>query len=532
MISKWCKNNFYPYLGCLKKWIHYRSFAIILAISSGALTPFAFAPYRLFWLMPILFGTLLFLSAIQKKRAVWIAFLWGLSAYLAQNYWVNISLHDIAGLPLYYSLPMTLLFALYLALYPAVCFWLLEKMPISNAWRFGLALPALWTLSEYMRENALTGFGWGALGYSQIAESPLAAYAPIGGIHLVTLVLVFLVSWAVSAFLVKSLYQKIAAVSGVVLLLALGFHLQNLSFTERDGTSARVALVQGNVEQIMKFDMQYIIPTIQMYYAAVADIDSSKADIVILPETAIALLRQTLPQGTLSQFATTAKRNKVALALGIAQYTSDFTGYENAVISLADFNPEKQDDIPYYAKNHLVPFGEFRPLPKLTDPLYLLMNMPLDSFSRGGSQQKPLSLANQQVGFNICYEDGFGDEIIDMAAQSSILANVSNLAWFGQSNAMNLQLQHAQARALETGRYMVRATNTGISAAIAPDGTVQAMIPRNVRQTLIHTVYGYRGETPYMAMGGSRLLMTTLFLLIVAMWIIGGFRRRRFTGSL
>lgn len=525
-MNKWQDTLVYFSSGSLKSWVYRRRFAFLLAMISGALTPFAFAPYRLFWLMPILFGVLLILSAIQKERAVWIAFVWGFFAFLAQNYWVNISLHDVAGLPLYYSLPMTLLFALYLALYPAVCFWLLEKMPINRHWRFGLALPVLWTLSEYVRENALTGFGWGALGYSQISDSPLAGYAPIGGIHLVTLALVLCVSWVVSAFLVTSLYQKIVAVAGVVLLCVLGWHLQGLTFTERDGTSARVALVQGNVQQTMKFDMQYIIPTIQMYYTAVAEIDHHKADIVILPETAIALLRQSLPQGTLSQFATTAKRNKVALALGIAQYTPDFTGYENAVINLANFNPEKPDDIPYYAKNHLVPFGEFRPLPKLTDPLYLLMNMPLDSFSRGGTQQKPLQLANQNVGFNICYEDGFGDELIGMARQSSLLANVSNLAWFGQSNAMNLQLQHAQARALESGRYVVRATNTGISAVIAPNGEIEAMIPRDVRQTLIHTVYGYRNETPYMQMGGSQLLMIALLLMMIAICLIGWYRRR------
>lgn len=486
---------------------------------AGALTPFAFAPYRLFWLMPVLFGVLVLFTVLQEKRAVWLAFLWGFAAYLTQNYWVNISLHDVAELPQIYALPMTLLFPFYLALYPALCFWLLEKLRISKTLRLTLALPLLWVLSEYVRQIALTGFGWGALGYSQIANSPLAGFAPVGGVYLVTLAVACVSAWAVWALTTSCFRQRVTAIAMTVLLFALGAHLQSIEFTEPDGSETQVALIQGNVPQTLKFDSGRISQDIQMYYDQVARLHD--VDIAILPESAIPLIRQTLPEGVIAQFASTAKRNNIALAMGIIQYTPEQDGYENAVINLEAFNPEAPDDIPYYAKNHLVPFGEFRPLPILTGWLYKLMNMPLSDFSRGGTDQAPLELANQKVAFNVCYEDSFGDELIDSAKQSSLLANVSNMGWFGSSNAMDIQLQHSQARALELGRYMVRATNNGMTAAIAPNGRITALIPRDTEQTLVTTVYGYHGETPYMRMGGTWPLVALIFVVLAALFSVG-----------
>ncbi|MDO5687109.1 MAG: apolipoprotein N-acyltransferase [Neisseria sp.] len=511
--------------GSLQRYLQWPITAWTAVLLAGALTPLAFAPYRWYWLMPILFGVLVLFAGVQEKRAVWLAYLWGFAAYLTQNYWVNISLHDVAALPQVYALPMTLLFPAYLALYPALCFWLLEKLHIGKGLRLAVALPALWTLSEYVREIALTGFGWGALGYSQIAASPLAGFAPVGGIHLVTLSVAAVGAWAVLALLTASFRQRVAAVAACVLVFALGAHLQSIEFTTPDGSEARVALIQGNVPQTLKFDPERIGADIQMYYDRVAQLHD--ADIAILPESAIPVIRQTLPEGVLAQFASTAKRHNVALAMGIIQYTPQQDGYENAVINLAEFNPEHPDSVPYYAKNHLVPFGEFRPFPVLTGWLYNLMNMPLSDFSRGGTQQAPLQLANQKVAFNICYEDSFGSELIDSAAQASMLANVSNMGWFGSSEAMNLQLQHSQARAMELGRYMVRATNNGVSAVIAPNGKITAMIARDTRDTLYATAYGYSGSTPYMRLGGNLPLMVLLSLIVLALF---AFSRRHKLG--
>lgn len=488
-----------------------------LLLLSALLTPLAFAPYRWYALMPLLFGLLLLLTHLRPQWLVRSAYVWGLVAYTAQFYWIDVALHDVAGLPQLYALPLTLLLPAYLALYPALAFWLLEKYRLHPGWRLLLVLPPVWTLTEYLREQALTGFGWGAIGYSQIAASPLAAWAPIGGVHLVTLMTVLAAALLAAGCCWTARRNRWWLVAGLLLLLSVSGWLKQQRFTEPDGTTASVALGQGNIEQTLKWQPEQVGATLQRYYEQVA---GSQADIVILPETALPVMRQDLPEGIINQFADQAQRNGSALALGIAQYTADGQGYVNAVISLDGYNPEQPEQIPFYAKNHLVPFGEYVPLPALTGWLYRHMNMPLSGFTPGGDGQPPLRLGNQRVAFNICYEDSFGDELIASAREASLLANVSNMAWYGDSHAMDQHLQQSQTRALELGRYMVRATNTGMTAIINPQGQITALLPRNSTQVLEGEIEGYRGQTPYMRMGGSlpMVLALVLWLALVYGW--------------
>ncbi|UOO81416.1 apolipoprotein N-acyltransferase [Uruburuella testudinis] len=489
----------------------------------AAATPLTFAPYYQFWLMPVLFAALIRLIERRPEHAVRSAYLFGLVAYTAQFYWIHTALHDVSGLPNLYAIPLTLLLPAFLALYPAACFWLWEKFTLPRVLHIGVVLPLLWTLTEFARERLLTGFGWGALGYSQITDaSPLAGLAPLGGIHLVTLATACLGAWlALAAKRTISMRQRACIAAAAILLLLAGYTARHTEFTRPDGSSASVALAQGNIEQTLKWNEDQITPTIQHYYDQVA---ATHADIVILPETAIPVMRQRLPEGLINQFADQARRNGSALAIGIAQFTDDGSGYENAVINLADYHPEASH-IPYYAKNHLVPFGEYKPLPMLTEPLYQLMNMPLADFKRGGKGQAPFQMANQKVAFNICYEDGFGDELIASAKQSSLLANASNMAWYGTSNAMFQHLQQSQARALELGRYMVRATNTGATAIINPQGYIVSEAAPDTSMVLEGRIEGYSGETPYMKLGSSWPLIILLASLTAALYLWG--KRKR-----
>lgn len=494
----------------------------LLLVGSAVTTPFAFAPYRLFWLMPLLFAVLVMLTASRPQYTVRSAYLWGLCAYTAQFYWIDIALHDIAELSQWVALPLTLLLPAYLALYPAACFWLLNKFRLPQPLRLAVVLPTLWTLCEFAREHALTGFGWGALGYSQMAASPLAGFTPIAGIHLVTFATALSGGLLACVGFATNQRHRLSYVAGLVMLWGIGAWLHAIAFTAPDDTHARIALVQGNIAQSIKWDPAQLTPTLQQYYDQVAQ---SHADIIILPETAIPVMRQDLPDEILPTFAAQAQRNGAALAMGIAQYTDDNDqNYQNAVVNLSHINPNTPNQLPFYAKNHLVPFGEYIPLPALTGWLYQLMDMPLAGFTAGGATQKPLSLANQKVAFNICYEDGFGDELIYAARQSSLLANISNMAWYGHSNAMSQHLQQSQARALEMGRYMVRATNTGMTAIINPQGQITALLPPDTAQILYGNVQGMRGDTPFMRLGGSMPLMALLLLLAA---ILYGYGRRR-----
>ena len=276
-----------------------------------------------------------------------------------------------------------------------------------------------------------------------------------------------------------------------------------------------MALLQGNVPQKLKFDESQYLPTYSRYLDMVAQ---AKAQIVVLPETALPVFMQLTPKEVLADFARAAELNGSSLAAGMPVFASNGEDYLNAVVNLTGFTAEGQPEkLPMYAKDHLVPFGEYKPLPLLTMPLYRVMNMPLASFKEGGAGQKPLDMAGQKIAFNICYEDGFGDELIASARESTLLANTSNMAWFGASNAMWQQLQQSQARALELGRPMARATNTGATAIVSAQGSIVHQAAPDTTTILTGEMQPMTGETPYMRLGSSLPLIALLLVTAVAL---------------
>lgn len=496
-------------------------FVVLTAIALA--TPLAFAPHYHFWLMPLLFGALIRLCELKPRKAVLSAYWFSVVAYAAQFWWIHTALHDVSGLANVFAIPFTFLLPLFLAIFPALAFALHRRFfAHTPRWvSIGIALPILWTLAEFVRERGVLGFGWGALGYSQIADhSPLAGFAPISGIHLVTLATAFLSAWLVLLVNDATLRQRIKAACAIAVLLGAGCFLRQIEWTQPTGQPVSVALAQGNIAQSIKFDAQHYIATYQRYYEQVAQ---SKAQIIVLPETALPQFVQNLPPDLLAQFAQVAQQNGSALAVGVPAYTADGSGYLNAMLNLSDYQGGDPMQQPLYAKNHLVPFGEYKPWSAITQPLYQVMNMPLADFQAGGAAQAPFDMAGQKVAFNICYEDGFGDELIASAQQSTLLANASNMAWYGKSNAMWQQLQQSQARALELGRAMIRATNTGATAIVSHQGSLHRVAPANVATVLQGEVQGRAGQTPYMRLGGSLPLVGLLLIALIGLgvWAFG-----------
>ncbi|HJV05969.1 MAG TPA: apolipoprotein N-acyltransferase [Chromobacteriaceae bacterium] len=485
------------------------------AALAGALTLFAFAPYRLFWIMPLSLAALAGLAEHQPRLAGRLGYIWGLAAYTANFNWIYNSLHDIAGLPAILALPLVFLLPAYLALYPALATWLACRIDTRPAIRWLLAFPAAWELGEWLRSWLLTGFPWGAAGYSQITESPLAGYAPLAGIHLVSW-LVALTAGALSLMGRATPRQRSGLLAAALLVWGGGAALKQVTWTQPAGKPFTVALAQGNIPQALKWKPETAEYTLITYYRQVA---ATRADLMILPETAMPLFLEDLPANYLALLTRTAAEQHMALASGVPRRTPDGRGYLNAVVALSD------PRLPSYAKDHLVPFGEFIPLPGLIGWIYQFMDMPLSGFSRGGSNQAPLQLAGQRVAFNVCYEDSFGEELIGPAAQATLLANVSNLAWFGKSVAMQQHLQLSQTRALETGRVMLRATNTGMTAIINPDGEIATLAAPFTQQVLQGKVQGRQGLTPYMRWGNLPVLLLMAALLAVAT-ALGAHRRR------
>lgn len=496
----------------------------VLCGALGLATPFAFAPYYHFWLMPCLIAAVIVVLEHVPHQKARLMYFHALCGYSAQFWWIHTALHDVSGLPNAYAIPLTLLLPAYLALYPACAVWLADKSRASRTMRLSCLLPFLLTLAEFARERFFTGFGWGAVGYSQIApSSPLAHYAPLGGIHLVTLFCLLCGTWAAWIILAPGRRSRLAAATGIIVIIAGGMALSRTDFTRPDGSTATVALVQANVAQSLKFSPDRQLAILHDYAALIAQSD---ADIIILPETAIPLRRDTLENrypGLLQALSAIAQDKGAALATGIIE--SNETGeYFNAVIDLSHY--PQHIPPPRHAKRHLVPFGEYRPLPAITEPLYRLMDMPLSGFTQGSAAQAPLTLANQKTAFNICYEDSFGDELIPSAKTASLLANVSNMGWYGHSHAMYQHLQQSQTRALELGRYMVRATNNGATAIIDPKGRITAQAPAHIRTVLHGSIAGYHGETPYMRMGGSWPLILILAVITVIIMIKNYYTKR------
>lgn len=513
----------------------YGRWALPIAAVLGAASVAAFAPLGAFPLVWLTLGGLYGLLARARTVAAgaWLGGAFGFGFFGAGVSWVYVSLSVFGGMPAAAAAAATLAFCAGLALFPAAAGALFvrlapqpgdESSPGRRAGfvfaRVGL-FAALWALSEWLRGFLFTGFPWLAVGYAQTPPSPLAGFAPLFGVFGVGLL-----TAALGGLLAETLRGlagarrasgRSAAGVGVrsgttvglplvaaCLLLAGGAGLRAIEWTEPFGEPTSVALLQGNVPLEMKWRPERFGESLDTYYRLALE---HPARLTVLPETALPVFLEQAPRDYLDALAALAAREQGDVLFGIA--SGDSERYLNTAVSVG-VSPSQR-----YAKSHLVPFGEFTP-PGFSWFMSAL-SIPMSDFTPGATTQPPLAIAGQQVAVNICYEDVFGSEIIRALPQATLLVNLSNVAWFGDSLAPQQHLQIAQMRALESGRMMLRATNTGMTAIIAADGRVQAALPTFTRDALTGTVHGYRGSTPYVRFGDWPLLHLALLLLIVAL---------------
>ena len=470
------------------------------AAAAGALAVGGFAPFGVFALPVVALATLLWLvDTLSVRAAALTGFAFGMGWFLAGVSWVNVSLSQFGGMPLPLSLLATVLFCAYLSLFPAAVCALMRALRPSVAltpWLFA----ALWVSSEWLRGTLFTGFPWLASGYAHATPSPLAGYVPLFGVHGAGFVAA-LMSGVLALFVLRRIALRPVLLSLAALLLVGGL-LGSVRWTEATGRALTVSLLQGNIEQSMKWVPERLPDSMQTY------LDLARAwpaDLVVLPETAIPLPYAEIDPAWLAAVRATGRDVLMgAVTLGEVDGRAR---YFNSAVALG------HDDA-RYSKSHLVPFGEFTP------PLFAwtlqLLSIPMSDFGRGAKVQPPLALAGEKVAVNICYEDVFGEELIDAARDATLLVNVSNTAWFGDSWAQPQHLQIAQIRALELGRPMLRATNTGMTAAIQPDGRVVAALPAFTRAALRVELQGYQGLTPFMRWGNGPVLLLALAVIIVA----------------
>jgi len=458
----------------------------LLALMLGASGVLAFAPFNLFWLAPAVWmGWFLLLRAAPNPRAAALnGFCFGAGFFLAGTSWVYVSLSVFGGMPWWLAGTATLLFCATLALLPTLAGLVFKHWQPAEAWRQALWFGTLCFAADWLRGWLFTGFPWLALGYSQTPPSPLAGWAPLLGVYGLSLLIATLgaglAHWRV----------------GIPLLFgfaAAGWGLQQIEWTQPHGAPVSVALVQGNIPQDLKFRPEQYVRTLRSYHAL---IETHPAQLTVLPETAFPAFFDQLPPEYLESLRRLAQRQKGDLLFGVP--TGEGRHYWNSAVSLGA-SPEQR-----YHKQHLVPFGEF--IPPGFGWFLAMAQIPLSDFARGGTQQAPLALAGQQVAVNICYEDAFGEEIIAALPQATLLVNLSNTAWFGRSLAQPQHLQIAQMRALETGRPMLRATNTGMTAVLTAKGGIQAVLPPFTTAVLQAEVRGHRGLTPFARWGNGLAL--------------------------
>ena len=468
---------------------------MLYSVLAGAATVLAFAPFGLhpFALLTLALLIHLWMRAPPQRCAL-LGFAFGAGLFGAGVSWVYVSLHQFGGMAAPLAVFATLVFCALLALFPAVAGWLQARVPASDAARAVLLIPATWVLCEWMLSWIFTGFPWLALGYSA-AGWPLQGYAPLGGVYMVSFVIV---SAAGMLWLLAG--QKPRFLVVLLLVTGTGEALRHVAWTVPAGAPVPTALLQGNIEQEMKFHPERA-PRILETYARLAE--GTQARLVILPETALPAFLDRIAPAYLARLDAVGKRNEGDLLIGVP-YRTGRDAYYNSALSLG-VSPRQ-----IYHKVHLVPFGEFVP-PGFRWTLDVL-SIPLSDFSRGSFDQPPLEVAGQRVAVNICYENVFGAEIARSLPEATLLVNMSNVAWFGDSLAPAQHLQIARLRAIETGRMHLTATNTGITAAIDRDGRVLARLEQFTEGRLEIAAQGYSGATPYVRLRDWPVVVLCVFI--------------------
>jgi apolipoprotein N-acyltransferase len=494
----------------LKAFLRSPRAALAAALVAGALSVAGFAPLAAFPLPFLTLAGLLLLwrRAATPRGAFWIGFAFGAGLFGAGVSWVYVSLHDFGMMPAPLAAIGTFAFCAILALYPAAAGWSLARLQLGPPAAALLAFPALWTLFEWLRGWVFTGVPWLAVGYSQL-DSPLAGFAPVVGVYGVSFA-VALCAGLLCVVISGSSKARIAGGVALVFAFGLGQLLKQIAWTSPQGAPFRVALLQGNIPQDLKFRADRYAATLATYKRL---IEASRAQLIVLPETAIPRFLDAVDPLYLRDIARIGAERRADVLIGVPIRDRDGR-YFNSVISVGASPSQRYD------KSHLVPFGEFVP-PGLSWAVRTLA-VPLSDFSRGPENPKPLALGGQFVAPNICWEDAFGEDIIRQLPQATLLVNVSNVAWFGDSLAPAQHLQISRMRALEAGRTMLRATNTGVTAIVDPRGRVVARLPQFTEGVLSGEVQGYGGVSPYVRFGNYPIVLFCLAL--VAALVL---RRRR-----
>ncbi|MGB0937308.1 MAG: apolipoprotein N-acyltransferase [Colwellia sp.] len=496
----------------------------------GMLLVFSYAPFS-FWPLALFIPAIVF-SFIQDadpKKSASILFIFAFGWFCAGISWVHVSIDQFGGLPLIISLALMLLLCLYLACFSGLAGYLTARLSRHKQLNL-LLFPPVWLLCEYFRSVFLTGFPWLSLGYSQI-DSPLASFAPIIGevgitglILYINIAIYSIVKSTICCLRNKRLLEQkelnTVLLCGAFLVASImgSYFLSKITWTTPQDKSIKVAIIQGNIEQSLKWKPELEWPTMLKYLDLTRV--NNDADLIVWPESAVPAL-EPASQDYLSTVNRSALFNNSAIITGIQNYDQRSKKYYNGLIVLGKKN--KDDELGYYYesrnryyKNHLLPIGEFVPFQSILRPLAPLFNLPMSSFSSGPYQQENLKANGLSILPLICFEIAFPHQLaVNFTNQTDIILTVSNDAWFGDSHGPHQHMDIARMRAIEFGRPVIRSTNNGVTAVVGSKGEMLATIPQFEEAVLRVDLPLVTGTTPY-----SHWPRATLFLMIFVPFLL------------
>jgi apolipoprotein N-acyltransferase len=492
-----------------------------LAAGAGALLACSFAPLN-WWPLAVLCPALLMWlwQGATPREGAWLGFWFNAGTFAAGTYWLYISIRIFGEAPLWVAFGLMVGLIVIMGLYHAALGYSVTRwLPASGAVRWFLGIPAAWLLIEWWRGWFLSGFSWLSLGYSQ-TDTWLASFAPIAGVYGISGMLL-LSAGALTAVVCGTRRVRIAgAVIFLVPWLA-GGALRSVDWTHPTGPPVSVAVIQGNISQDEKWLDSNQDTILKLYKQLTDKVLGTK--LIVWPESAVPdLANNQLPY--ISDLYQETRSHHSAVILGILRESDEGEHYFNSVLAL-------DSKISWYDKNHLVPFAEFFPVPDFVRSWLRLMSLPYSDFTRGGDNQPPLPAAGLKLGATVCYEDAYGSAMLGVLRTADALVNVTNDAWFGHSTARYQHFQIARMRALEAGRYLIRAANNGITGVVGPHGEVVALAPQFEVYTLLSSVRPLSGLTPYARVGNWLIVILETMALAYGLWIRKSYGRRPATGT-
>jgi apolipoprotein N-acyltransferase len=487
--------------------------ALWLAVPIGAAMSLAFAPFG-WWPLGIVCPAYLFLAWYHAtpRRAAKFGFLFTSATFLAGTYWLYHSVHEIGHAPLWVTLGAILIIAVVMGAYSAAIGYALRRWiapdRVGSALALLLAFPSAWAIHEWFRGWFLSGFPWLALGYTHL-DTPLGGLAPVGGVYTMSLAVAVCAGAVALIALTRVKSALIPAVASLALIWLAGFLLWGHEWTQPIRKPVSIAIVQGAVPQEMKWDEAQFQATLDLYRRLTQP--HLGAQIIVWPESALAA-----PQYLLGDYLQRewlqAREHDSSLVLGQLRHDSARDVYYNAILALGE---EPQ----WYAKRRLVPLSEYFPIPDFMSDWLRGMELPYSGFEAGARSQPALDAAGEKLGPTICYEDAYAAEQLAVLREATLLVNVTNDAWFGDSTAAHQHLQISRTRALEAGRPLLRAANDGISAIVGPDGKIEKTLPRFQPGVLTGSVQPRTGLTPYARVGNWPLILSCFAALVFCFWL-------------